>query len=30
MLCPGEMDPFWGMGHLPNLRAQISREVRRV
>ena len=26
MICQGEMDPFWGKGHLPNLRAQTSGE----
>ena len=27
VLCQEEMDPFWGKGHLPNLRAQTSGRV---
>ena len=30
MLCRGEMDPFWGKGHLQNLGAQASGGVHRV
>ena len=30
VLCQGEMDPFLGKGHLPNLGAQTSGGVRKV